>query len=54
MAGWHSALTDGTGLPERLREVRRVSGIADPISDIRAMDIVLWMYGAGTTTGERQ
>lgn len=51
---WHSALTDGTGLPERLREIRRVSGIVDPISDIRVMDIVLWMYGTGTTTGERQ
>jgi hypothetical protein len=51
---WHAALTDGTGLPQRLREVRRVSRIADPISDLRVMDIVLWMYGTGTATGERQ
>lgn len=51
---WHSALAEGTGLPERLQQIRRVSGIADPVSDIRVMDIVLWMYGTGTTTGERQ
>lgn len=51
---WHNALTDGTDLPERLQEIRRVSGIADPISDIRVMDIVLWMYGTGASTGEKQ
>jgi hypothetical protein len=51
---WHTALTDGTGLPGRLREIRRVSRITDPISDLRVMDIVLWMYGTGTATGERQ
>lgn len=43
--GWYAALTDGSGLPQRLSEIRQVSGIADPISDIRVMDIVLWMYG---------
>lgn len=42
---WHTALTDGTGLPRRLDEIRRVSEISDPISDIRVMDIVLWMHG---------
>lgn len=42
---WHTALTDGTGLPQRLQEIRRVSGISDPISDIRVLDILLWMYG---------
>ena len=42
---WHTALTDGTGLPQRLQEIRRVSGISDPISDLRVMDIVLWMHG---------
>lgn len=42
---WHGALTECTGLRQRLHEVLRVSGIADPISDIRIMDIVLWMYG---------
>jgi hypothetical protein len=51
---WHTALTDGTGLPQRLQEIRRVSRVADPISDLRVMDIVLWMYGTGTATGERQ
>jgi hypothetical protein len=50
---WHTALTDGTGLPQRLQEIRRVSRITDPISDIRVMDIVLWMYGTGTMSGER-
>jgi hypothetical protein len=51
---WHTALSDGTGLPQRLQEVRRISRITDPISDLRVMDIVLWMYGTGTATGERQ
>jgi hypothetical protein len=51
--GWHTALTDGTGLPQRLQEVRRVSRIEDAISDLRVMDIVLWMYGRGAATGER-
>lgn len=51
---WHSALTDGSGLAQRLQQIRKVSGIADPISDLRVMDIVLWMYGTGTSTGERQ
>jgi hypothetical protein len=51
---WHTSLTDGTGLPQRLQEIRRVSGVTDPISDLRVMDIVLWMYGTGTATGERQ
>ena len=51
--GWHTALTDGTGLPQRLQEIRRVSRIEDAISDLRVMDIVLWMYGRGAATGER-
>jgi hypothetical protein len=51
---WHTALTDGTGLPQRLQEVRRIARITDPIADLRVMDIVLWMYGTGTATGEKQ
>lgn len=43
---WHSVLNDGSGLPQRLREIHRRSGISDPISDIRVMDIVLWMHGS--------
>lgn len=42
---WHTVLTDGTGLPQRLQKIRATSEISDPISDIRIMDIVLWMYG---------
>lgn len=42
---WHTVLTDGTGLPQRLQEIRRVSEISDPISDLRVLDIVLWMNG---------
>lgn len=42
---WHRALTDGAGLPHRLQEIHRRSNISDPISDIRVMDIVLWMHG---------
>lgn len=42
---WHAALTDGSGLPQRLEEIRNRSCITDPISDLRVMDIVLWMHG---------
>jgi len=42
---WHTALTDGSGLPERLRAIRETSGIDAQISDLRTMDVVLWMHG---------
>lgn len=44
-AACHAALTDGSDLPGRLQEIRAGSGISEPISDLRTMDIVLWMYG---------
>lgn len=46
--GWHEALTDGTGLPERLESIERDSGIVElgyNPSLLRIMDIVLWMEG---------
>ncbi|BCW57836.1 hypothetical protein HP499_13570 [Paenarthrobacter sp. CM16] len=42
---WHSVLTDGSGLPERLRMIRRRAAIDHDISDLRTMDVVLWMFG---------
>jgi len=51
---WHTVLTDGTGLPQRLQKIRAISEISDPISDIRVMDIVLWMHGKENLNGERQ
>lgn len=47
---WHAVLTGDAGLPWRLSKIRRTSRISDPISDIRVMDIVLWMYGKQTQT----
>ena len=44
-AACHAALTDGSDLAGRLQEIRAGSGISEPISDLRTMDIVLWMYG---------
>jgi hypothetical protein len=42
---WHSVLTDGSGLPERLRMIRGKAAIEHDISDLRTMDVVLWMFG---------
>ena len=41
---WHVALTQ-SDLPEHLEEIRRQSGIVQPISQLRVMDVVLWMHG---------
>lgn len=41
---WHSALLD-TDLPEVLEEIRALSGIKEHISQLRVMDVVLWMHG---------
>lgn len=48
-ARWYDAFTNDSGLSERLTRIRRISGIDDPISDIRVMDIVLWMHGKRVT-----
>ncbi|MDQ0733104.1 DUF6308 family protein [Arthrobacter sp. B1I2] len=42
---WHSAFLEDPGLARRLATIRQISGVEDPISDIRVMDIVLWMHG---------
>lgn len=42
---WHGAFLENPGLPQRLQQIRDKSGIQEPISDLRAMDIVLWMDG---------
>lgn len=42
---WYDALTDGTGLPERLNDIHIKSGVASDASPLRIMDVVLWMYG---------
>ncbi|MHC6231112.1 DUF6308 family protein [Arthrobacter sp. MMS24-T111] len=42
---WHALLTDGTGLPERLAEIHKPSGIEQAISELRLMDVILWMFG---------
>lgn len=42
---WHNAFIENPGLLHHLATIRQISGIEDPISDIRVMDIVLWMYG---------
>ena len=42
---WHRLLTDGTGLPERLAEIHRLSEVEPPLSELRIMDVILWRYG---------
>ncbi|WP_315914256.1 DUF6308 family protein [Arthrobacter sp. lap29] len=42
---WHGVLADGTGLPERLKAIHELSGVAPDASALRIMDVVLWMHG---------
>lgn len=42
---WHTELSDGRGLPTRLDAIRSQSGVADHASQLRVMDVVLWMHG---------
>ncbi|MFB8369829.1 DUF6308 family protein [Pseudarthrobacter sp. NPDC055928] len=44
-AVWHGAFIEHPGLTPRLRTIYNLSGVKDSISDIRVMDIVLWMHG---------
>ena len=45
---WHDALTqDSCTLARHLEEVQRRAGLPHPISNLRAMDVVLWMHGTG-------
>lgn len=41
---WHTSYADGV-LAERLAEIRQKSAITEPISQLRELDIVLWMHG---------
>lgn len=50
---WHRLLTDGTGLPERLAEIHRLSEVELPLSELRIMDVVLWRYGKDQGLGVR-
>jgi hypothetical protein len=47
---WHGAIMEDPGLSPRLRQIRDKSGIEEPISDLRTMDIVLWTYGKQIAT----
>ncbi|MFF2842419.1 DUF6308 family protein [Paenarthrobacter sp. NPDC057981] len=51
---WHRLLTDGTGLPERLAEIHRLSEVELPLSELRIMDVVLWRYGKDQGLGVRR
>ncbi|MGN5734778.1 DUF6308 family protein [Arthrobacter psychrochitiniphilus] len=42
---WHELLTDGSGLPERLKEIQEKAGVAPDASALRIMDVVLWKHG---------
>lgn len=42
---WHSALKDGTGLSKQLDAIRDKAAIAQDVSELRIMDVVLWMHG---------
>jgi hypothetical protein len=48
---WHEVLTSNTDLPERLKALRTSAGLPDRISELRVMDVVLWMYGS---TGQKE
>lgn len=42
---WHTILTAGTGLPERLEHIHQLSTVEQPLPHLRIMDVVLWMQG---------
>lgn len=42
---WHALLTDGTGLPERLERIHKLSTVKRPLTHLRIMDVVVWMHG---------
>lgn len=42
---WHALLTNETGLPDRLERIHKLSTVEEPLSHLRIMDVVLWMYG---------
>jgi hypothetical protein len=46
-ADWHAVLSDGSGLPERLDAIRLAAGVDRHVSQLRILDVVLWMYGKG-------
>lgn len=51
---WHRLLTDGTGLPERLAEIHRLSEVERPLSELRIMDVILWRHGKNQGLGGRR
>jgi hypothetical protein len=44
-AVWHAAFIEDPGLARRLRTICNLSGVKNSISNLRIMDIVLWMHG---------
>lgn len=51
---WHRLLTDGSGLPERLAEIHRLSEVELPLSELRIMDVILWRHGKDQGLGVRR
>ncbi|ALO67937.1 hypothetical protein AS189_17410 [Arthrobacter alpinus] len=49
---WHELLTDGSGLPERLKEIQEKSAVAPDASALRIMDVVLWKHGKNLATSK--
>lgn len=42
---WYGLLTNETGLPDRLERIHKLSTVEEPLTHLRIMDVVLWMYG---------
>lgn len=52
---WYKALSDGTGLPERLDLIKEKAGISQNPTPLRVLDVVLWMQATETpATGEQK
>lgn len=50
-ATWYEAVAGNSALPRRLTLIRELSGISEQISDLRTMDVVLWMHGKNLGMG---
>jgi Family of unknown function (DUF6308) len=51
---WYSALRSGAGLPGRLAQIRKASGVAPNASALRIMDVVLWKHGKDIAAGQQR
>lgn len=51
---WYSAMTDGSGLPERLDGIKEKADIKQNPSPLRILDVILWMHATDLEWAKRK